>query len=131
MNNDAVRILDTGAQAVSNYFDEVESLPYTRLQIEVKNGLKSMFERYKVLNSSTREKIDQLMNGHKDYCIKENKDTFIRQHDVFVLKYVTGLTDREIAQQQNIALRTVYKDIDHVFNYILIMLLGFYGIRWY
>lgn len=89
-----------------------------------------MFRSYETLEDSQRRRLDQLLICHKEFCLREGNEQYIRQHNSFCFYYINGLSFRKVALGQVLARRTVHKDISAVLDRLLILLLGFYGIRW-
>ena len=109
---------------------ELENWPHVAPQMEIKKGLKQMFQKYNTLEESQRRRLDQLLIRHKEYCLREGNEQYIRQHNSFCHHYIGGVSIRNIAREQAITIRAVPKGINAVLDRLLILLLGFYGIRW-
>ena len=109
---------------------EIENWPHAALQNRIKQNLRKMFQSYNALKSPQRSRLDQLIIRHRDYCLRESNDQYIREHNSFILHYVNGMSTKNTALSQVLSRRTVYKDIDAVLDRMLVYMLGFYGIRW-
>lgn len=121
---------DNDIQIITEMFDEMDSWPYVQIQIEIREKLRRMFLRYSTLDAPTRERLEQLVFKHKQYCSKSGNTSYMRQHNTFVLHYINGISFKKIYREQGIALRTTCKDATAVLDRMMISLLGFYGIRW-
>ena len=130
MTDEALQNLNKHKHVVLEMFDEMDNWPYSQIQIEIRKKLKRMFSKYSTLDTPTRERLDQLIIQHKQYCSKSRNTSYMRQHNTFVLLYINGISLRKVSRGQAINIRTACKDLVAVLDRMMIYLLGFYGIRW-
>ena len=71
--------------------------------------------------------MDQLLTAHAAFGKGEKKPEAQRAHNSFVLRYVAGSKIKEIAKYLNISGRTVLRDIDLIFDDLMIFAFGVAG----
>jgi hypothetical protein len=79
--------------------------------------------------SPVRIWLESLIRKHMLYAEKTGRE-YPRRHNTFVQFFVADGTDRMVSRYQRINLRTVYKDIDHVLDRMMVFAYGIDGINW-
>ena len=94
---------------------------------QLREAFKNM--RHMEENSPSRIWLESLINKSKLYAEKTGRE-YPRRHNTFVQFFITDGTDRMVSWYQRINRRTVYKDIDHVLDKMMIFAYGIDGIKW-
>ena len=92
-----------------------------------KSNIKTVIESYHCIQDPRlKDVIDKAIECHKKYCVQTCNETYMRQHNTFVTRYLSKHqpTHRDISIRQNVSLRHVYRDIDAVFDRLMIFIYG-------
>lgn len=96
-----------------------------------RKNLREAFRNMRLMeaNSPSRIWLESLMSKSKLYAEKTGRE-YPRRHNTFVQYFITDGSDRMISRQQRINVRTVYKDLEHVLDKMMIFAYGIDGIQW-
>lgn len=91
-------------------------------------ALRGLYEDYSTATQGAKETLNRLLATHASYCKQLGDSELLRKHNTFVLRYVAGRSVKEIARHNKVNVRTVYRDIDGVFENLMILAFGVYGV---
>lgn len=100
---------------------------YKKLRQELKNIFRNSRECSK--NDPSRKFVERLIKMHETLSRTSKNAFLIRRHNAFVLHCLYGYSTRIIAQKQNVDPREIYRDINMVFDNIMVLVFGIDGLR--
>lgn len=100
---------------------------YKQKRKQLREAFKNM--RHMEEDSPLRIWLESLIRKSKLYAEKTGRE-YPRRHNTFVQYFITDGTDWMVSRQQMINIRTVYKDLDHVLDKMMIFAYGIDGINW-
>lgn len=114
-------------EQIEQFFCWYETDDYLEQYNANRAALRALFEEYRSATGETRTFMDQLLTAHAAFGKCEKKPEVQRAHNSFVLRYVAGSKIKEIAKYLNISGCTVLRDIDLVFDDLMIFAFGVAG----
>lgn len=122
--------------------NELEEISENTFQIFEAMMLRPASESKVFVNSITHsmakttivmEHIEEAVDVYRAYCEKSKNPENMRRYRIIDVKYISGdtlLTNEEIAEKENIACRTVYKDIEAAVKMLSVLIFGVDGLRY-
>lgn len=91
-------------------------------------SLRGLYEDYSTATQGAKEILNRLLSVHASYCKKLGQPELLRKHNTFVLRYVACRSVKEIARHNKVTVKTVYRDINEVYENLMVLTFGVYGI---
>lgn len=131
MNYDFNTTVQEGIQAVNSLFSEYASENYAAAYIQRRHWLRNAFRNYRSSSPEEQCYLKQLVELHTEDCRIMGSAESQRRHNAFVLTYITDrkYTPKEVAMIQRITPRMVWKDLNHVFDDMMILAYGVDGMK--
>jgi len=105
---------------------EVNTLPDKR------QWLKNLFKSYRFMKTDhpVRLWLDSIISLHQEYCTRGDYEHLIRQHNSFVMFYMTEkkYSLNQVARMNNVVPRTICRNIVLGINRLLVFTFGIGGI---
>ena len=119
------------ARVLNSFFSEYPSEEYAEAYIQRRQGLRNAFRNYRTASPEGQKYLKQLVELHTEQCRIYGSTESRRRHNTFILVYMANrkYTLKEIAKMQRITTRAVWKDLNHVFDDIMILAFGVDGIK--
>lgn len=92
-------------------------------------ALRGLFSGYQSATGKDKEFMNRLLTAHARYSRQCSKSGMQRKHNTFILRYVAGISEREIGRNLNVSVRTVFRDISDVIENMMVLAFGVYGLH--
>lgn len=131
MNYDFDTTVQEGIQAVNSLFSEYASEEYATRYMQRRQWIRSAFRNYRSSSPEEQGYLKRLVELHTEQCRIRGSTESRRRHNAFVLAYITDRkhTPKEIARMQRLTPRAVWKDLNHVFDDMMILAFGVDGMK--
>lgn len=116
-------------KVVEQFFCWYETAEYVADYDTRRASLKALFDGYRSATGQDKAIMDWMLTAHARYCKQQGKPADQRKHNAFVLRYVAGISEREIGRNMNISMRTVFRDISDVIENMMVLAFGVYGLQ--
>ena len=116
-------------KVVEQFFCWYETAEYAADYDARRTALRALFDGYRSATGQDKEIMDWMLTTHARYCKQQGKPADQRKHNAFVLRYVAGISEREIGRNMNVSMRTVFRDISDVIENMMVLAFGVYGLQ--
>lgn len=120
-----------GIRELNSFFAEYNGEKYVAGYMHRHQWLRSAFRNYRSSSPEVQGYLKRLVELHTEECRARGSAESRRRHNAFVLTYITDqkYTPKEIARMQRITTRAVWKDLNHVFDDMMLLAFGVDGIK--
>lgn len=118
-----------GQQIVEQFFRWYETAEYVADYDARREALKALFDGYRSATGENKAIMDWMLTTHARYCKQQESPTEQRKHNAFVLRYVAGISERDIGRNMNVYIRTAFRDISDVIDNMMVLAFGVYGLK--
>ena len=103
-------------------------IEYATTYSQMRDLLRNAFRNYRSASPEEKKMLSGLLEKHK---LQSFSTEDRRRHNSFVLMYLTDqkFSPKEVAQIQGIRERTFWKDLNHVFDDLMVLAFGIAGIK--
>ena len=124
-------MLQAGRHALCELFSRYASEEYAAEYLYRRQGLRDAFKNYRTMDPEVQSFLKELMEAHATQSRINGGAECKRRHNTFVLTYIADrkISAKEIARMQGITLRAVYKDLNHVFDNLMVLAYGVDGVK--
>lgn len=115
-------------EMMEQFFDWYDSAEYVAAYNARREALRELFSRYQTATGKDKDFMNWLLSANASYSRQYSKAEMQRKHNTFVLRFVAGLSVKEIARHHNVSTGTVHRDIAAVLDNMMVFAFGVDGI---